>query len=42
VHEAWCAEAEAVTPQTALPIRSLVGTQLGSVLAAARWLNAQS
>lgn len=33
--EAWCEEAERRTPATPLPIRSLVATQLGSVLASA-------
>jgi hypothetical protein len=35
IFEDWCALAEQVTPAEALPIRSLVGVQLGSVLACA-------
>jgi hypothetical protein len=38
--DAWCEEAEAVTPPEPLPIRSLVATQLGSVVAAALTLRA--
>jgi hypothetical protein len=36
--EQWCAEAEAETPAKMLPIRPLVATQLGAILAAARYL----
>lgn len=40
--EAWCEQAEAATPPAALPIRSLVATQLGAVLASALWLRDHS
>ena len=39
IFEDWCALAEQVTPAEALPIRSLVGVQLGSVLACALHLS---
>jgi hypothetical protein len=39
--EAWCEEAERMIPAAPLPIRSLVATQLGSVLASALYLNDQ-
>ena len=42
VFEAWCEEAESATPAVALPIRSLVATQLGAVLASALYLDDQS
>jgi hypothetical protein len=41
IFETWCEEAESVTPATPLPIRSLVATQLGAVLATARVLGDQ-
>jgi hypothetical protein len=37
----WCAEAEADTPAETLPIRKLVATQLGAILAAARYLDTE-
>jgi Zinc carboxypeptidase len=37
--ERWCADADRETPEDHLPIRSLVGTQLGAILAAAFWLD---
>jgi Zinc carboxypeptidase len=39
--EAWCEEAKEITPPTMLPIRSLVATQFGAVLASALWLRDQ-
>jgi hypothetical protein len=42
VFEAWCEEAESVTPAVPLPIRTLVATQLGAVLASALYLDGQS
>jgi hypothetical protein len=36
--DAWCVEAEAETPAQALPIRKLVATQLGALVATARYL----
>jgi hypothetical protein len=39
--ERWCSEAEQETPGSMLPIRGLVATQLGSILAAVRYLNEQ-
>jgi hypothetical protein len=39
--EAWCEEAKDATSSGMLPIRSLVATQLGAVLAAALWLRDQ-
>jgi hypothetical protein len=39
IFDDWCALAEQVTPPEALPIRSLVGVQLGAVLACALHLS---
>ena len=39
IFDGWCALAEQVTPPEALPIRSLVGVQLGAVLACALHLS---
>ncbi len=39
VFDRWCDEAKSQTPAEPLPIRTLVATQLGSVLASALYLN---
>lgn len=40
--EQWCEEAEADTPAVALPIKKLVGVQLGAILAALRYLHSEA
>jgi hypothetical protein len=41
VFDTWCEEAERITPPQPLPIRSLVATQLGAVLASALYASDQ-
>jgi hypothetical protein len=40
--ERWCEEAEADTPAVTLPIKKLVGVQLGGIVAAIRYLQSRS